>query len=308
MNDYRQSQKRHGMANSLRALMRSFIDYAGLFPPAQLEMNAAVEQYAAYRRSEHAWMLGRFVLPVSRLDEFAREAVAHWSKSEQEPRWLISALCSAQAQEAIATIMEFNERHSAFAFIDTLELKADRVDEVERAMQLVPPFVAAYIEIPLAPSAEPLIEAIARTGARAKVRTGGLIPEMIPSTGDLVRFIAGCAAANVPFKATAGLHHPIRSVHRMTYEPDSPSGLMHGFLNVALTSAFLRYGMSHEQAAQVLDETSADAFQFDDEGVAWHEWRLSIEQLVAAREGFCISFGSCSVSEPIEDLKRLGLL
>lgn len=315
MNDHSQPQERQYLTNShqhiknsLRALMTSLIDYAGLFPPAQLDMNAAVGQYAAYRRSEHAWMLGRFILPVARLDEFARAAATCQSQTDRASRWVLSALSDSQLEQAITQIMDFNERHATFAFIDTIELKAERPDEIEQAMRAIPGLMTVYIEIPLSPSPDDLIRSIARSGARAKVRTGGLLPEMIPSSGDLARFIGQCAAANVQFKATAGLHHPIRSVHRMTYEPNSPSGLMHGFLNVFLASAFVRYGMSREQATEVLNEASAEAFRFGDDGVAWHEWRLSVEQLTAAREGFCVSFGSCSLSEPIEDLKRMGLL
>lgn len=315
MNDHSRPQERQYLTNShqhvknsLRALMTSLIDYAGLFPPARLDMNAAVGQYAAYRRSEHAWMLGRFILPVARLDEFAHVAAACQSQTARASRWVLSALSDSQLDQAITQIMDFNERHAALAFIDTIELKAERTDEIEEAMRTIPGFMTVYFEIPLTESTDQLIATIARSGARAKVRAGGLLPEMIPSSGDLARFIGQCAAANVQFKATAGLHHPIRSVHRMTYEHNSPSGLMHGFLNVVLASAFLRYGMSHEQATEVLNEASAEAFRFDDEGVAWHEWQLSVEQLTAARERFCIAFGSCSLSEPIEDLKQLGLL
>ena len=57
-------------AESLRALLEEVIDYAGLFPPSQLSMQEAVVNYAAYRSGELGWMLGRFVVPTARLDEF----------------------------------------------------------------------------------------------------------------------------------------------------------------------------------------------------------------------------------------------
>ena len=58
----------------LRILLRGLIDYAGLFPPASLDMADAVRNYAAYREGEHAWALGRFVVPAARLEEFERVA------------------------------------------------------------------------------------------------------------------------------------------------------------------------------------------------------------------------------------------
>ena len=60
------------MATPLRSLLTGLVDYAGLFPPAELAMAQAVEKYASYRKGAHTWMLGRFVLPVPRLEEFAK--------------------------------------------------------------------------------------------------------------------------------------------------------------------------------------------------------------------------------------------
>jgi hypothetical protein len=294
--------------NSLRVLLTSLIDYAGLFPPAKLDMKTAVGHYAAYRQSEYAWMLGRFIVPAARLDEFAREAAAYWVPERGEKSWGLSVLSGFQLDEDINKIMDFNMRHPESAFIDAIEIKAERVEDIERAMHSMPGLLAAYFEIPIADDPGELIAAMARTGARAKVRTGGLTPETIPTTTDLARFIGQCAAANVRFKATAGLHHSIRSVHRLTDEPDSPSGLMHGFLNVFLAGAFLRHGMSLDTATRLLDESSGEAFQFDDEGVAWRERRLTTDQLGRARQSFSVAFGSCSFEEPIGDLKAAGLL
>jgi hypothetical protein len=112
----------------------------------------------------------------------------------------------------------------------------------------------------------------------------------------------------VAFKATAGLHHPLRSVHRFTYQPESASGIMHGFVNLFLAAAFLRTGMENEIATQLLEEQSAEAVHFDLDGAAWRQHRLSHQELAAARQDFAISFGSCSFMEPIDDLRSLHLL
>jgi hypothetical protein len=124
----------------------------------------------------------------------------------------------------------------------------------------------------------------------------------------VIEFVRLCANAKVPFKATAGLHHPIRSVRRFTYQANSPSGMMHGFLNLFLAAAFLKAGMETRLATELLEEQSAAALQFDSVEVEWRAHRLHWQQISAARQDFCVSFGSCSFSEPVDDLRSLGLL
>jgi hypothetical protein len=164
--------------------------------------------------------------------------------------------------------------------------------------------VIAYYELPITENPAPL----AGSNGRAKVRTGGLTPDAFPSAEALAGFMARCAKAKVPFKATAGLHHPLRSVQKCTYDADSPSALMHGFVNVFLAAARLWHGGSDVETVATIDEQSASAFRWDDAGVAWHGQRLTVEQLLAGREQFAISFGSCSFEEPVRDLQQLGWL
>jgi hypothetical protein len=149
---------------------------------------------------------------------------------------------------------------------------------------------------------------VAGCGRRGKIRTGGETADKFPAPESVIEFIRLCAEANVPFKATAGLHHPLRSVHWFTYQPDSPSGIMHGFVNVFLAAAFVRTGMETALAVQLLEEQSAEAFHFDLDGVSWRKHRLSRREIEAARQRFAVSFGSCSFTEPVDDLKSIRLL
>jgi len=257
------------MTETLRTLLAGLIDYAGLFPPAALEMGEAKRRYASYSVGEHAWVLGRFVVPAARLEEV-------------DPSWRCSVI-------GMPTRV-----------VDACEIKVESASEVPAVL----PGVIAYYEVPITDDPTPL----AGTTGRAKVRTGGLTPDAFPSSAVLAGFIARCTAARVPFKATAGLHHPLRSVQRCTYDADSPSAMMHGFVNVFLAAARLWNGGSEAEAVATLDEQSADAFAWDDAGVAWHGQRLTVEQLRPAREQFAISFGSCSFEEPVHDLRQLGWL
>jgi hypothetical protein len=168
-----------------------------------------------------------------------------------------------------------------------------------------PQGVTTYFEIPVNEDPKPL----AAMGVRAKIRTGGATADAFPSCADLAHFLQACAIANVPFKATAGLHHPVRSTHRLTNAVDSPTAIMHGFVNVFLAAALLWHrGSTEADALATLEETSPDAFRFEDNCVTWHGRSLTASQLSSARRKFAISFGSCSFEEPIEDLETLGWL
>jgi hypothetical protein len=296
------------------ALLRDLIDYAGLFPPASLAMATSVANYDAYSRSEWSWILGRFIVPVARLSEFEEAFVGLPAPAPgiRFTNWRLSVLLGSDPVANVARIREFNARMASSssgrrAVVESVEVKVASPEEVKRLSGIIPTELATYFEFPLSSCAE-CIAAVAGCGRRAKIRTGGETADKFPAPESVIEFIRLCAEANVPFKATAGLHHPLRSVHRFTYQPDSPSGIMHGFVNVFLAAAFLRAGMEPKIAVQLLDEQSADAFHFDLDGVSWRKHRLSRREIEAARQRFAVSFGSCSFTEPVDDLKSIRLL
>jgi hypothetical protein len=283
--------------SALRALLHGSIDYAGLFPPAGLDMARAVANYGSYRHGPHAWALGRFVVPAARLSEL--EAAA-------EPGWRIAALLGPNPAQELKAIGEFNCTHAAT--VDVIEAKAESPDAVERLLSQVPPHLQAYVEIPLGRDPAPLAAAVAKGRGRLKVRTGGITADAFPSAADLVRFMRAAHQAGVPFKATAGLHHPLRAEYRLTYEPDSACGTMFGFLNLFLAAAFVADGLEDDDAVRLLEERDPAAIRFASDGVEWRGRRLDIESIRHARESAIVSFGSCSFTEPIDDLQSLGLL
>jgi hypothetical protein len=292
---------------ALRALLTEIVDYAGLFPPAGLPMSAAVASYAAYRREPDAWMLGRFVVPAARLQEFA-DAIGALPAVELlgEP-WRLSALAGPDIGLDLGRIAAFNQEHGAIlAKVDTVELKAANVQAFDAAKAALPDWLTAYVELPIEDDPRPLLARLAALGLRAKVRTGGITAELFPDAADLARFIAACVAAGLPFKATAGLHHPLRAAYRLTYTPESASGMMYGYLNVFLAAAFLGARMPERAAAELLLEDDPAALVFDDDGVTWRGHRLTAGQLARTRQNLAIAFGSCSFREPVDDLRALG--
>lgn len=301
-------------ARSLHILLDGLVDYAGLFPPAALPMGEAVRNHGAYTKSDDRWMLGRFIVPVAKLAEFEELAAAHMPRGEADEPWRISALVGADVDGDIETIFAFNRAHAedpgaGLAVIDAIEVREADPFRIDDLMRTIPEQLTPYFELPASSDVRPALTALAGTGGRAKVRCGGVTPDLIPDAGDVARFICHCSAADVPFKATAGLHHPLRAEYPLTYENDAPRSKMHGFLNVFLAAAFVRKARcSQEEARAILTETEASAFRFGPEGVRWRERSLDNARIASVRESFAISYGSCSFTEPADDLRSLGLL
>ncbi len=291
---------------SAHTLLRGIVDYAGLFPPAALDLPAAVTNYAAYRSGTYAWALSRFVVPVARLDELAQAAEPHL-RATREP-WPLSALAGTDLASDLAAIERFNTQHHGHAVIDSIELKAATPGAIEAASARIDGRLETYVELPIAEDPGELVAALAAAGGRAKVRTGGLTPDAFPAADNLFRFILRCSAAGVPFKATAGLHHPLRGSYRLTYAPDSPCGAMYGFFNVFLSAAAVSHDVPEPIARALLEEASVDALEFDDAGITYRGAMLTEAAFGHTRRYHAIAFGSCSFTEPIDELRALGLL
>jgi hypothetical protein len=292
-------------ASAIGSLMARLIDYAGLFPPAKVSMPDAVNNYSTYLQGDFRWMLGRFILPLARLSEFESAVVATGIPQALS----VSALLGSDIAEDVATISAFNARHARKIHISSVELKISTQEDIRNADKLIPRDLEAFFEVPFSGDVAVCIATLSKCGRKAKVRTGGETQEMIPSSDSLANFLNLCAESSLSFKATAGLHHPIRSTRRLTYASDSPSGVMHGFLNVFLAAAFLQHQIIDlEEATELLNETSIAAFAFGEREIGWASHSVTAEQISVTRQQFAISFGSCSFSEPVEDLHVLSLL
>lgn len=293
---------------SIRVLLSEIIDYAGLFPPSQISMPEAVINYATYKNSNYGWMLGRFILPVALLDEFLESAKDFISR-DGKSSWRLSVLAGEDIVQTIRTVKEFNEKNGPGVLCDALEVKANTSSKIENTANALPADITAYFEIALNQNFVDLVSTLALKGQRAKIRTGGVTTEYFPNSKQIIRFVRTCTAANVPFKATAGLHHPIRCFKPLTYASDAPQGTMHGFLNVLLMTAFARESFRVSLLEDLMEEEFEEVFTFRDNAVGWrNDHFLTITLLELLRKRGMISFGSCSFDEPIADLRSLGLL
>jgi hypothetical protein len=267
---------------SLKALLREGIDYAGLFPPAGLGMAEAAAEYERAVRSPFGFAVGRFVVPAGRLGELAavRPGAA----------WRLSVLVGDGG--VVGDVGRF--------VMDAVETKA--LDAGEDASGR-----PVFVEMP-AEFGGVLEKLAGRAGMRAKIRTGALTAEGFPSVEWVAEFLARAAMLRVPFKATAGLHHPVRGEYALTDEAGSGRAVMHGFLNVLLAAACAWFGQRESVLRRILGETDGGEFRFSEGFVRCCGVSLTSQQVEEARRSFALGFGSCSVEDPERGLKGLGLL
>ncbi|HJS50209.1 MAG TPA: hypothetical protein VJ745_07775 [Gaiellaceae bacterium] len=237
------------------ALLGKLIDHAPLFPPASLPLPEALAEDARAGESRDSFMLGRFVCPASRLGELPNLG-----------RGISVVLNAALAHDPRVVAAE---THPDF------DLGSGVTDLGE-----------VYVETPLDDGLEDRLDRIAELGLRAKVRCGGAA---VPDVESLSGFIRSCRERELVFKATAGLHHAVRSDGE------------HGFLNLLAAVVF-----GDEERA--LEETDRTAFELDAEAFSWRDRSARAGELARARRERLHSIGSCSFFEPVEELEALGVL
>lgn len=240
-----------------RALFSGLIDHAPTFPPAQLPLAEGLAEHRRVRDGDTGWIVNRFVCPASKLADLGDEPLR------------------------LSVVLDEDGLPGADARIEAVE--AAGIDP-ETMIDAAP---EVYSELPLSYDVSFRILQLGELGIRAKVRCGGATTPRIP---DLAEFVAACRRLGVPFKATAGLHHPIRA------------GDEHGFLNLLAAAVF---DGDEEEALADEDES---AFGATAEAFTWRERSAGPEQIAHVRQELFVGFGSCSAQEPIDGLVTLGLL
>ena len=304
-------------ASARAALLTELIDDASLFPPATLPMRAALIAHRRDRESAYASLAGRFVVPASRSTELL-------AQREPDVPLRLSVILDGTARGDwehgfSGDLRAVSDLRDAGLAVESLEVRlppAETIDSARlaSALALLPPGEAAplaiWFELPYdggwrcAP--DEALAALAEAGASiphtvgAKVRCGGLELRAFPTVEELAAFVVSAHIANVPWKATAGLHHPFRGKHG--------AFMMHGFLNLFVAAIALHAGLiASDRVAQIIGEHEARAFSVDGAHVAWRDVRIPAEAVAAARN-HATSYGSCSFSEPAIDLVRAGFL
>jgi hypothetical protein len=312
------------MTASLRAFLEHLIDYAGLFPPASLDMPDAVATYARHLGSHHAWMVGRFVCPLNRLEAFAAKGESALSRfSPVKVAGLASPMNHVAAMMGVATDDAVKIRafeRDGWGRVDVLEarLPDELIDGDPSAITLVlDRYESAFrvggihlerifYEVNRTADWIDRVERLAAacSGARhrgLKIRCGGATPDAYPTVAEVSDAITVCAHLRVPYKATAGLHHPVR------HELPESAITRHGFVNI-FAAGMLASKAGAVKLKSLLDERNLGSFDFTDEYLAWNGFEVPVEAVIGARRLFAISYGSCDIDEPVEDLRNAGLL
>lgn len=294
----------------LRAMLEGVIDYAGLFPPAKLPMKDALTEYLELVEGPDSWIVDRFACNIGRLPDLAVELAEH----PEEPNVLVSVIGTAQPdhkhwkhglEHDAAVMTKFISDAESHGDIQAFEIRVPDhkfIDEYVRDLRQFTG-VDVFIELPWGPEMRDSLAMIAEMeSCFAKVRTGGLEASAYPSSADLADFIQQCSQLDLTFKLTAGLHNPLPSVDPAT------GGRMHGFVNVlTATAQALAHDLTTKEIEQILEETDPKAFSFKRDSVTVHEHKASLAEVENSRTLF-VSFGSCSVAEPLEGLEKTGFL
>lgn len=312
-------------ALAFRTFMAHILDYAGIYPPANLPLDEAFKNFLAYQSDPHAWMLSRFVIPAKRLSELpAFDEKVSFTTLGRGGGDMDDFLANVNLD--IADIRAFGDARKVAALdmyevtlpASTLTDKFVANDIVTRAADsLNKNGITVFFEAPFAVAqdkpfgegwearAEKLLRALRKVKDKHvgfKLRTGGVTVDAFPSPEQVAWAIVQTRGAGVPLKCTAGLHHPMRHFNV------SVQTKMHGFLNVfgAGVLAFAN-GISQTEIQSILEDEQAANFVFDENGFEWKGLRVANKGIQKARM-FVTSFGSCSFDEPKEDLQKINLL
>ncbi len=295
------------MLSSVKILLSSIIDYAGLFPPAKLTLQDAIANYHKYQQTPYNFLLGHFVIPAARLTEFFT-VLNHDSLEKRiiNP-WSLSVILSDNWELELHQIKTVNNKNQVK--IAAVEFKPLTLEEISRAITQIPKGIESFVEIPLNENIDTYLTMLQGKQVSAKIRTGGLTIEAFSSVEQLCQFIFASAKAQIPFKATAGLHHPLPGKYPLTDKPDSIWSNMQGFLNLSILAALVYWQkITQDQAMILLQESSLDSFRFTEDHLSWQDCHLTCLELEEARQYFFRSFGSCSFQEPLNELMELNLL
>ena len=311
--------------SSFQTFMSQVLDYAGMYPPANLPLEEAFKNFIAYQSDPNAWMLSRFVIPAKRLSELPpfdeKISFTTLGRSGRDMDEFLSNVnldiadirafgdsCKAATVDMYEVALPASSLTDKFTANDIVTRAADALNKNGITVFFEAPFAVAQ-DKPFGEGwemrADKLLRALRKVKDKHvgfKLRTGGVIADAFPSTEQIAWAIVQTREAGVPLKCTAGLHHPVRHFNT------SVQTKMHGFLNVfaAAVLAFA-HGLSQVEVQAILEDEIFGNFVFDETGFEWNGLRVASPEIQKARL-FATSFGSCSFDEPKEDLQAIKLL
>jgi hypothetical protein len=276
------------------------VDDAAIFPPAETPLAEAVAAHRRFAAAEHSALVARFVVDDRRLAELT--ALSADSGSTLAVALTLTGGAGA-VEPAVRRMTRTPDSPLALAQLeialrdlDDLPAAARRVVAATESAEELLGEVPVYVEVPWTVGVTSYgwlgaLDVLAEADLRLKLRTGGAADVPVPGSGELAAAVDAALDRELRFKCSGGLHRAVRTAGK--------SGANHGFLNVLLATAAAWDGASRDDVADLLDRRDEDAVRaaIGEDGT-----------VVAAARRWFTSFGSCSVAEPLADLRRLGLL
>jgi hypothetical protein len=265
-------------------LLRGLVDDAAVFPPGNAPLREAVAGHGQHRAAWYADLVGPLLLPA--VDLAGVEA----TETPVEVGLIGERPALAKALEVVPAGVRVRHVESPVA-----KRGEDPMPGLEAFVAMLGDRLTGYAEVPLTWGLVSALDHVAEARAAGvtvapKFRTGGLAAELFPTPVELAAVICACRDRGLPFKLTAGLHHAIRHT-------DPETGLVHhGFLNILAAVLAAADGGEPMDLAEVLGTV--------DPVLLLNGPRSALRQ----ERPLWIGFGSCSMSEPVDDLLALGLL
>lgn len=280
----------------MEGALAGLFDYAGMFPPAELNLHAAVQAYREYQQGSHALALQCMVIHAKDLDLLE-------SALREDVRDLqLSVVAAGDDLDAVWKHLDHGMP------IKMIEIKAAEPSQVARLKKMLPAGVEGYVELPMHLQDMRLVDTVTDAGLYAKLRMGGVVVEAFPSTAVVAAMLSELFKRGLAFKATAGLHHAVRGRYPLTYREDSARGTMHGFMNLLSAATLVWFGGEEDEVAQQLEEEGLLAWRVTEHSIRWRDCDWSADELREVRRNFLKSIGTCSFIEPMRDVEALGWL
>ena len=276
-----------------RTLLAELVHDAAMFPPGNASAANAVASHLAYRRAWFRWMIGPLVVSDQKLAEVGRAAHGQ----AQEPM-AVSVVNTGGAGGLVSLA------HRPMPSLDVLAVEtalrdlddlAGNAARVASAATELPEGMQVYVEVPYAPGWQRAVEVVEAAGLFGKIRTGSPDDAETPPHEQLARQLSVLVEADLPFKATAGLHHAWRSDGA---DPARPR--QHGFLNLLVALDAVIEGADEADVVDLLARVDRQEVLHRITG-----WDDVAAQKVRRRFA---GFGCCGVLDPVNDLVALNLV
>jgi hypothetical protein len=275
------------------AALVGLLDDAAVFPPGNADLADALRAHLARRTEPWAGLVGPLVVAADHVPRLPAVLDDVAAGGGQPPLRLGVVVRDLGLLPEVVRGVAADPRLALHAVELAVTGKPGTADAVAAAARHVPPGPGVWVEPGWGADLAAAMDLLAAAGHGLKLRTGGTAPEAFPGEQTLARAVVDAVGRDLPFKATAGLHHAVR--HR-----DPATGFEHhGFANLLLAAARADGGerATREALAEQRGDVVADALR-----------DLGPAGLRDVRAHRFVSFGTCDVAGPRDDLLALGLL